>query len=156
MCNDPRMRIAMTLLLVLSFVGLASAESDEAQRRAASLIQSTMSPFCPGKTLASCPSQKATEWREDIRSWVADGRSDDEILSSLQSRTPGFQLSATPDTQWSWWGPALVLVVLTAVFAWGMARAFRASGTRGPAAVAGASAADRDRAELERELRALD
>src|SRR5690606_7766162 len=48
-----------------------SETPDEQSRRAAEIYKTTMSPFCPGRTIDACPSPYATEWRDDIRQWVA-------------------------------------------------------------------------------------
>lgn len=61
-----------------------------------------MSPFCPGRTLASCSSQGAAAWLADVRVWVAEGATDEEITGRLQSRTPEFDLSADPGGNWNW------------------------------------------------------
>ncbi len=126
----------------------------EQSRRASGIFDSTMSPFCPGKTLASCPSGKATEWRADIRAWMAEGLSDDEILARLQAKVPGFQLESTPPTDWSWAGPIAVFALLTAAFVVGGRRAVR---RRDQATVAASSAtSEEDRTLLEHELQRHD
>jgi cytochrome c-type biogenesis protein CcmH/NrfF len=132
-------------------------------RRASALFDSTMSPFCPGRTLNSCPSGKATAWRQDIRAWVAEGLSNDEILARLQARVPDFQLEGTPPTDWSWAGPLVVMALLTAAFALGGLRTIRArreAATRTEAAPAtpptDRSPEDPDRKLLERELEQLE
>jgi len=130
--------------------------SVEASRRASSLFDSTLSPFCPGRTLASCPSSKATAWRQDIRTWVAQGLGDEEIVARLQQRVPGFQLEGTPSTDWSWAGPLLVMALLTLAFVLGGQRAVRARRSEAPAAPPAASADDPDRERLERELEQLE
>ena len=102
------MRWMFALLMLVLLQGVATAQpagspeevelSLEDRRHASALSSSTLSPFCPGRTLSSCPSGKATEWRRDIRTWVAEGLDDKEILARLQARAPGFQLGRdTPD-----------------------------------------------------------
>lgn len=132
-----------------------------------------MSPFCPGRTLNSCPSGKATAWRDDIRLWVAEGLSNEEILARLQARVPDFQLEGTPPTDWSWAGPLVVMALLTVAFAIGGQRTVKARQEAASAAPAGAataavgagaaptppserSAEDPDRKLLERELEQLE
>jgi cytochrome c-type biogenesis protein CcmH/NrfF len=70
--------------------------------RVLTLSRRLMSPFCPGRTLASCSSQSAAEWLADVRVWVAEGATDEEITGRLQSRTPEFDLSADPGGSWDW------------------------------------------------------
>jgi cytochrome c-type biogenesis protein CcmH/NrfF len=71
--------------------------AEEQARRAAEIYKSTMSPFCPGRTVDACPSPYATEWREDIRKWVTEGVSTDEIRRRLKARTDQ-DLTGAPST----------------------------------------------------------
>lgn len=124
-------------------------------RHASVLFNSTLSPFCPGRTLSSCPSGKATKWRRDIRAWVAEGLNDEEILARLQARAPGFQLEGTPPTDWSWAGPLMVMMLLTLAFLIGSRRALgsKTASTESPRASEGDSSYRR---QLEEELRQID
>jgi cytochrome c-type biogenesis protein CcmH/NrfF len=70
--------------------------SGEVTRKATSISRQTMSPFCPGRTLADCPSEYAAEWRRDIRQMVAEGKSASEIQAELESRVGG-NLSGIPN-----------------------------------------------------------
>lgn len=79
----------------------ASPAEQEPSPRVAGLARSIMSPFCPGRTLQSCPSPEAARWVADIREWTAEGRSDEQILQRLQARVPGFAL-AGPPTSTGW------------------------------------------------------
>lgn len=92
----------MHVAAFLLAVGVAAApapESDPAQLREASAIfDSTWSPFCPGRTLASCTSGKASEWREDVRGWLAEGLTREQVMDRLQQRVPGFTLETVPDS----------------------------------------------------------
>ncbi len=94
--------------------------SPSPDREAQSVIRSTASPFCPGKTLDSCPSPKASEWRRDVHAWAKDGVPATEIRSRLQARTPGFDLSIRP-ARWSGWIPVAALLFSTFVM-WLVAR----------------------------------
>ena len=167
--------IALAFALGLTVLPRARAEGEatappagdelslEESRRASALFDSTMSPFCPGRTLNSCPSGKATAWRHDIRAWVAEGLSNDEILARLQARVPDFQLEGTPPTDWSWAGPLVVMAFLTTAFALGGLRTVRArreAATPTPSTPAtpptDRPAEDPDRQLLERELEQLE
>jgi len=90
-------RLAAIALLVLAPAALAAAQApatDDAalSRRSRAIERSTMSPFCPGKTIYDCPSPRAAEWRADIRSWLREGASPAEIRERLQARDPSFDL----------------------------------------------------------------
>jgi cytochrome c-type biogenesis protein CcmH/NrfF len=85
-----------------SYASAASTEqqsesASEQARRAAEIYKSTMSPFCPGRTVDACPSPYATEWREDIRKWVAEGVATDEIRRRLKARSDQ-DLTGAPST----------------------------------------------------------
>lgn len=94
-----RALLALTALLVLSSPARASVPSpsdEDPGTRVATLARSLMSPFCPGRTLQSCPSPQATAWLADVRAWIVDGRSDGEIVRLLQARAPDFDLEGPP------------------------------------------------------------
>jgi cytochrome c-type biogenesis protein CcmH/NrfF len=106
--------LALTVLFGAG-AGVAAADAGELEvsRRSQTLSRSIMSPFCPGKTIDSCPSPKAGVWREDIRRWVAEGESNAEIRSRLQARTPDFDLSGRPGAAWDWMLPAGAMALAT-------------------------------------------
>jgi cytochrome c-type biogenesis protein CcmH/NrfF len=87
-----------------------------------SIVRNTASPFCPGKTLDSCPSPKAGEWRRDIREWVGEGVAEPEIRDRLQARVPGFDLSIPPVK--SGWVIPVLAVALSTLWLIVMARRF--------------------------------
>src|SRR5688572_23813940 len=62
---------------------ISEAERD---RRAEAISRSIMSPFCPGRTVSSCPN--AAPWRADIRTWVGEGVDSEEIKRRLAARVP--------------------------------------------------------------------
>ncbi len=98
--------IAAAALLVL-FLQPASADADAA-RRARDIASHTMSPFCPGRTLAACSSPDAATWRQDIRRWVDEGVATEEIRARLELRVPGENLSGAPPAVGGWILPPLV------------------------------------------------
>ena len=84
--------------LVVFALGCASVPAQDTgeSRQVQTIVRSTNSPFCPGKTLDSCPSPRASEWRQDINEWVSDGVPENEIRDRLQDRVPDFDLSVAP------------------------------------------------------------
>jgi cytochrome c-type biogenesis protein CcmH/NrfF len=82
----------------------ADPTEDERGHRARAIAENVMSPFCPGMTLAACTSPAAREWRTDIREWVGQGLSDDEIRRRLEQRA-GHDLSGTPRSSLGWLVP---------------------------------------------------
>lgn len=47
------------------------------------LSQEIYSPYCPGKTVAMCPSGGASDLRQEIQGMVADGKTKDEIKEAI-------------------------------------------------------------------------
>ena len=103
-------------LCAVVLAGCASVPVEDAgeSRQVQTIVRSTNSPFCPGKTLDSCPSPRAAEWRQDINAWVADGVPEAEIRDRLQERVPGFNL--TPPPVKSGWVIPLIAVVLSTLW----------------------------------------
>ncbi len=95
-------------------VGCGSVRADEASesRQVQVIVRTTNSPFCPGKTLDSCPSPRAAEWRQDINAWVAERIPESEIRERLQERAPGFDLSIKP-VKSGWIIPAAAVLLST-------------------------------------------
>jgi cytochrome c-type biogenesis protein CcmH/NrfF len=149
------LRIATISAFLLAF-GSASASAEEIpaqSRQVQSIVRNTASPFCPGKTLDSCPSPKAGEWRRDIREWVGEGVPEPEIRDRLQARVPGFDLSIPPVK--SGWVIPVIAVVLSTWWLVAMARRF----ARGRAPTRRVAAPARDHAldaRLDEELAGLD
>jgi cytochrome c-type biogenesis protein CcmH len=82
-------------LLALALVVPASAEkAEEPETWAYRYFGEVMSPFCPGRTLADCPSPSA----ESLRMWIlvqaAAGRSRDDVHEELLERYGDVILSA--------------------------------------------------------------
>ena len=150
------MRVVAFSIVVFA-VGCASVPAEEAStdesRQVQSIVRNTLSPFCPGKTLDSCPSPRAGEWRRDIHDWVEDGVPEPEIRDRLQSRVPTFDLSIPP-VKSGWVIPAIAVVLSTLWFLV-MARRFSGRGKRSRPAEAPPADQDLD-ARLDEELAALD
>ena len=145
------------LLVTGLLVGAPEPQLDEEQLREASAIfDETWSPFCPGRTLSSCTSGQAMKWREDVRSWLAQGESRQAILDKLQARVPDFTLETVPDTGGTRYGPIAlggVFAVALVGLAWQHGR--RREGAEAPAAP-DTSAGNPDAERLARELEDLD
>jgi cytochrome c-type biogenesis protein CcmH/NrfF len=95
-----------------------SLDDPATEAKAFDIARRTMSPFCPGRTLADCPSGNATEWRQDIRAMLKEGKSPAEIQQVLNKRA-GANLTGTPESSLGWMLPVGLcfgaLVVLTLV-----------------------------------------
>lgn len=78
-------------------------DATQAQR----LFGDLMSPFCPGLTLATCPSPGADSLRHDIRTRLAVGESPRAIRAAYAA-TWGEEILGAP--RWRGWGIALWLM----------------------------------------------
>lgn len=71
------------LLALVALLALAAPLSAEPEGWSYALANELMSPFCPGRTLADCPSEKA----EELRGWIVDqelaGRSPEEVHAEV-------------------------------------------------------------------------
>ena len=85
--------------------------SDEAQQ----ISNSVMSPYCPGRTLASCPSPQARELRGQIAEWIKGGESPVAIVDRLRTMF-GKEIIGAPESRGfglvGWWMPAAFVVLL--------------------------------------------
>jgi len=95
-----------------------SLDDPKTEALAFDIAQRTMSPFCPGRTLADCPSPNATEWRQEIRAMLKQGMSPAEIQKALNKRA-GENLTGAPESSLGWALPVALcagaLIVLTLV-----------------------------------------
>ncbi|MGE0863169.1 MAG: cytochrome c-type biogenesis protein CcmH [Vicinamibacterales bacterium] len=103
----PTALLALFLLLASAAPGFAQANVDEAADR---LFHRVMSPYCPGKLLATCGSSQADTLRQEIRQDLAAGKPADEIEAALYYRF-GDSIRSEPKTS----GAGLVAWVFPAV-----------------------------------------
>lgn len=154
-----RYSILLTLRLIISvfaFVGLAAASqyTPEVEREAARVTGSVMSPFCPGRLIADCPSPAAIELREQIRKRIAAGETAEGIQAELLE-TYGEFVRAAPTGKGfdlaAWLVPPLALAVAAvAVMLW-MRR--RGAKVAPESADAGTVLNAADKARIEAELK---
>lgn len=94
---------------------------EQVSETALALTTKYMSPYCPGSNLRDCGSGKAAVLREEIRGWVAEGKTEAWITSELISRYGESILSAPRFKGFNmvvWIFPILaVLVGLAVIFA---------------------------------------
>jgi cytochrome c-type biogenesis protein CcmH/NrfF len=105
------MRFAALVLAfaLLASTGLAQDELEIQRARAAhELSRELMSPYCPGRTLADCPSPDAGAVRDEIRQALRDGESVDSIRARIESRF-GAVVIGVPTTTLGWMIPIAVL-----------------------------------------------
>jgi cytochrome c-type biogenesis protein CcmH len=130
--------------------------------RAEQLFGDLMSPFCPGLTLATCPSPGADSLRGDIRMRLALGESPRQIRTAYAA-TWGEEILGTPP--WRGWGVVLWLApwIVLAAAAVGTAAWIRRARRREARAPTAAAPGDADatvdeglRKRLAEELAAFD
>ena len=83
--NKLSLVFAVTLLLTSSSLRAQDVPevSPEASQMASEISNEIFSPFCPGKTLAMCPSPDAAKVRRQIQQLADDGRSKDQIKETI-------------------------------------------------------------------------
>ncbi len=87
--------VVALLMLVGTSVAVAEAQVNVA-REASSIAHSLMSPFCPGMTLAACPSPNAATVRLEITDRLRHGDTRDAIVADLKARFGEAVASAPP------------------------------------------------------------
>jgi cytochrome c-type biogenesis protein CcmH/NrfF len=128
-----------TLLIFLAIlVALGAPAQAEEEPWSYSVWRETMSPFCPGRTLADCPSSQADSLRLWIQMQEAAGRSREDVEAELVERYGDVVLGA-PRAQGL--GIAAYAVPLAAFLVGGVGLALflrrhtrRSGGPPGPAA----------------------
>jgi cytochrome c-type biogenesis protein CcmH/NrfF len=111
--SPPRVRLAAVLslgvLLVWPGLGAAQGLADDPEGTGAAgppawayaIAHELMSPFCPGRTLAACPSPQADQLRQWILFQAAAGQSEAEVEEMLYERF-GDVLRSTPKAEGGW------------------------------------------------------
>ncbi len=85
------------------------------------LSNDLMSPYCPGRTIASCPSQQARKLEDHILAEAKAGKSRDEIEQALVARF-GPQIVGYRGDAMVLWGPVVVGLLALLLLAWAARR----------------------------------
>jgi len=101
-------------LALLALTGPAQAAQDPQIEWAYKLAHELMSPFCPGRTLAECPSPNAGELRLWIINQAAAGASQEEVRVMLQERFGDVLLAAPKAEGWGFSAYAIPIVFFIA------------------------------------------
>jgi cytochrome c-type biogenesis protein CcmH/NrfF len=86
-------------------------EDLQAESLARDIAAEMPSPYCPGRSIASCPSEPARELEDDILTLAKQGKDRDEIESILVERFGEEKMGKAQQTE------ILVAIVLSAVLA---------------------------------------
>jgi len=92
------LRASAPLLVLLLFSAPSALAETEPEGWSYELAHELMSPYCPGRTLAECPSSKADTLRMWLHVQEASGRSLDEVKAELVERY-GEQILSAPRPQ---------------------------------------------------------
>lgn len=124
-------RVGLLLAFLLGAGMLSSSAAAEAPPRGDestygyALAHELMSPFCPGRTLAACPSEQATELRQWILLQEAAGATREDVIAVLESRY-GDVIKSSPEAEgWglaAWLLPGGALIVGAILAALGLRR----------------------------------
>ena len=154
-----RAQVGIVLLVGLLSAGAPQADPAESEWGYA-LAHELMSPYCPGRTLAACPSEQAAEVRQWILIQEAAGATREEVIANLEVRF-GEQIHSSPAARgWglaAWGLPAGALALGALLVFWVLRRMVTGQAAPGSAPTAQAperpvpdeAARDRD-AELEK------
>ena len=154
------------IFIVLSFLiagplcaqGSAPEDTAELDKRAFSIYQQVMSPFCPGRALSDCPSSKAHDLKAEIRARLEAGEDPGVVLEGVFSKY-GDQYRAVPGysgfAALAWLAPAVFLIV-GLIIAVRLASRGQNANAKLDGKVESAELPDDLRLEIERELSKLD
>jgi cytochrome c-type biogenesis protein CcmH len=80
-----RIFVRALVAVAITFTAVSSvwAQDQAVDTKANELYDEVMSPFCPGRTLANCPSPQAAQLREQIRQQLTAGSTDEQIKAEL-------------------------------------------------------------------------
>lgn len=135
--------LALLLVLVTASPVRAQASVDQAADR---LFNTVMSPYCPGKLLATCGSGQADTLRQEIRQDLAAGKPADEIEAGLYYRF-GDSIRSEPQARGvglvAWVFPAVLLLGTGAWLVLWLRRAHPAAEDPAPALAASPQMRDR-------------
>jgi len=124
-----------TLILVLSTLAVATVSaqgSAPTDNEVNAIAKDLYCPVCENTPLDVCPTVACQEWREEIRSMLADGKSEAEIKQHFVDYYGARVLSEPPRTGFNW----LIYIVPPMAIVAGIFVLFRALRTWSQASVA--------------------
>jgi len=87
-------------LICVLFVGVVEAQekqsAEQYKRTAQEIYLEINSPFCPGRSLHDCPTEKASELKEKILTQLTEGKVKEEVITNLATEF-GNSIKALPD-----------------------------------------------------------
>lgn len=96
--------------------------SEESLIKTQYLSDSIMSPYCPGRTLSACPSEKARNLRNEISVFFDRGYSNEAVINHLTARY-GSSIKGEPPSKGFWliaWITPITLILISTIviFTW--------------------------------------
>jgi cytochrome c-type biogenesis protein CcmH/NrfF len=92
--QSPALFIAAAIFLLGAYA-TAQEPTEALQKKATSVYQEILSPFCPGRSLNDCPSSKAHELKTEIIQKLQSGVPEEQVLEEVFS-SYGDQYRAIP------------------------------------------------------------
>ena len=93
------MRIVFCIFLIcLNIFSNNLARAESAPQAAQEIYYGILSPFCPGRALADCPSEKASALKDRIKAELDAGKSKDAVFDEI-IKEYGEQYRAVPNMQ---------------------------------------------------------
>lgn len=78
-----------------------------------------LSPFCPGRSLADCPSKAANDLKKDVLNRIESGQTKDQVMTALETEY-GEHLNSLPKMQgfasFAWLIPVIFFFLLFIAF----------------------------------------
>lgn len=109
------------LAVFLTTMATAPAEQQDLETRARALEARLMAPCCYGQTVDVHDSEASRQVRTELRQWLAEGLSDQQVLDRFVARY-GSRILAVPPAQgfnlWLYWLPILLSAIATAGVLW--------------------------------------
>lgn len=136
----------------------------EAEQLTRDLANELMSPYCPGRTIASCTSSNARKLEDFILEQAEEGKSKEEIEQILVEEFGREKLGTVRSPHVVWTGSAIALLAAIVIGVWARRRLVAsrrhepqfAAAASGPAAAGGVSSATAAEAPSQAELDRLE
>ncbi len=134
-----------------------AAYTPEVEREARAIFADILSPYCPGLTLTSCPSQGAFVLKDSIRKQLAVGMTTEQVWAELEARF-GESIYAKPKARGvgllAWIGPYIAIAFAGLLLTWWLRRSAARGREKAPLVLASdPSLSDERRAALDAALR---
>lgn len=110
LCMEKVVLSLAALMLVLSFVHAASAQTPDPSDQVQAIAKQLNCPTCAGRNLADCPTDTCMQWKQEIRTQLQQGKSAQEVMDYFQNRFGPSVLQEPPKE-----GALLVVWVLPAI-----------------------------------------